>query len=533
MVAGLSGLPPSRIATSLEDRIDLLTELGCSFAAQLDLDKLVSQVVARCREVLGAESAAVLLLDEEGSRLYFPYVAVADPEVAKRLCALRFPADRGIAGAVLATGQVRYTDDVAADSNFYSGVDEITGMTTRDIIAAPLVARDGAIGVLQILNSVDKRGFDDGDVDLVRALSGSIAVAIENARMYGALVAREASLRHEVGTLRHDLAVQTRFSEIVGSSPAMQPVFDLMESAAASPISVLIEGDTGVGKELVARGIHRASSRADRPFVAINCGALPRDLVESQLFGHVKGSFTGASVDHRGLFEAADGGTIFLDEVGELTPEVQVKLLRVLQESEVLRVGATEPKSIDVRVIAATNRNLKSAVADGTFREDLFYRIAPFPISVPALKDRTEDIPSIAEKLLGDAVERHGKKIAGFDPAATAALVRHDWPGNVRQLAGEIERAVVLTPSGSFIVPSVLSPELGGGPVSLNTDSVGSATGVLSGTSTPLREARAAFEVAYIRQSLVRHDGNVSRTAETLGISRVMLQKKMKAFGLR
>jgi transcriptional regulator with GAF, ATPase, and Fis domain len=532
MVARLSGSSESSVSTSLEDRIALLSELGVAFAAQLDLDELLSQVVTRCREVLRAEGVSVLLFDEESNELYFPYVADADAEVAERLAALRFPADRGIAGAVLASGEVRHVADVSADPDAYRGIDEATGMTTREVLAAPLAARDGRIGVLQIINPLGGRSFDDGEVELVRALSGHIGVAIENARLYGELVRREANLRDEVGTLRRDIAVRDRFSEIVGSSPAMQPVFDLMESAAASPISVLVEGATGVGKELVARGIHRASPRADRPFVAVNCGALPKDLVESQLFGHAKGSFTGANAEHRGLFEAADQGTVFLDEVGELTPDVQVKLLRVLQEGEVLRVGATTPRKIDVRVIAATNRDLRADVESGKFREDLFYRIAPFPIPVPPLKERAEDIPAIAENLLDTAAERHGKKVAGFDPAAVAVLANYDWPGNVRQLSGEIERAVALTPAGGVIEASAFSQQISGAPSS--GAAVLTAVSTLpAGASKPLREARETFEIAYIRDCLARHDGNVSHTAEALGISRVMLQKKMKAFGLR
>ena len=522
------------MAANRGDRGALLHELGCAFAEKLELDDLVSDVIARCREALDAEGAAVLLLDEDNGTLFFPFVADEDAKVGKALGTLRFPADRGIAGAVLASGEVRMVENASADPDFYGGVDRVTGMTTRNLVAAPLAVRGSALGVLQVVNARKPGGFSADDAELLRALCGIISIAVDNARMYGALRAREAGLRDEVGTLRRDLARRARFDGIVGTSEAMAPVFELMQSAAASPIAVLVEGETGVGKELVARGIHKASRRADRPFIAVNCGALPRELVESQLFGHKRGSFTGATADHKGLFEAADGGTLFLDEIGELEPDVQVKLLRVLQEGEVLRVGATTPHPVDVRIIAATNRDLRGAVESGAFRDDLYYRIAPFPIRVPPLRERAGDIPAIAETLLAAAAERHDKRVAGIDAQAMRALASYAWPGNVRQLAGEIERAVALTPEGEPVRASVLSPDLAAaagadpGPVVRAAAAAGDDAAL-----TPLRDARTKFEIAYISQALGRHDGNVSQTAEALGISRVMLQKKMKAYGLR
>jgi transcriptional regulator with PAS, ATPase and Fis domain len=323
----------------------------------------------------------------------------------------------------------------------------------------------------------------------------------------------------------------------------MAEVLRLMESAAASPIAVLIEGETGTGKELVARGIHRASARADAPFVAVNCAAFPEQLLESQLFGHRRGAFTGALHDQRGFFEAAAGGTIFLDEVGDMAAAMQAKLLRVLQEGEVVPVGDTRPRKVDVRVISATNRDLKAAMQAHSFREDLYYRLAAFPIRLPPLRQRREDIPLLADHLLAAAAARHRKKIPGLGRAALADLIGRDWPGNIRELQNEIERAVALARDGEALGPEHLSGVRSLAPGAPDGEAEGERNRTVAPGETPrsakdaaprsLRRARAAFEARHIAETLKEHGGNVSRAAEALGLSRVMLQKKMKEYRLR
>jgi transcriptional regulator with PAS, ATPase and Fis domain len=313
-------------------------------------------------------------------------------------------------------------------------------------------------------------------------------------------------------------------------------VFRLMESAAASPIAVLVEGETGTGKELVARGIHRASVRGESPFLAINCAALPETLLESELFGHRRGAFTGAVQDHRGLFEAAAGGTVLLDEIGEMPPAMQAKLLRVLQEEEVVPLGDTRPRKIDVRVVSATNRELATEIAAHRFREDLYYRLAAFPIRIPPLRERREDIPLLADHFLAEAAEGHRKWIRGIDPAALELVMRFDWPGNVRELSNEMERAVALARNDETVGVEQLSPKLRSAFAGIDNRSAAVAPNPSVDPTAPLepiRQARAAFETRYIAEALRRHGGNVSQTARALGISRVMLQKKMKAFRLR
>jgi transcriptional regulator with GAF, ATPase, and Fis domain len=507
-------------------RLRLLHELASAFAERLELDELIPLVTTRCREALEVEGVSVVLHDLERDELYFPYVAER-PEVASRLAELRFPATRGIAGEVLRTGKAVRVDDVAADPRFYGGVDQATGAQTRALLAVPLASHQGRVGVLQAVNP--RRGsFAADDLTFLEVLGESVGTAIENARMYERLRDIADGLRAQVGVLRRDLARRGGFGEIIGTGAAMTEVFRLMESAAASPIAVLIEGETGTGKELVARGIHQASARGEGTFVAVNCAALPENLLESELFGHRRGAFTGATQDQRGLFEAASGGTVFLDEVGEMAPSMQAKLLRVLQNGEITRVGDQRPRKVDVRVISATNRQLGDEVAAHRFREDLYYRLAAFPIHLAPLRERRFDIPVLAERFLGAAVVRHRKRIAGIEADALARLTAFGWPGNVRELENEIERAVTLARDGEAIGVAHLSPKLRPADPPCPGDAA-----LLDETITDLREARAAFEARHIRRVLEQHGGNVTRAAAALGLSRAMLQNKMKEYGLR
>jgi len=515
-------------------RLRLLYDCCCAFAARLDLDELVPLVLTKCRDALQAEAAAVLLLDEEHDELDFSYLGDQAPDVVARLKTLRIPAGRGIAGAVLRDRQPVRVDDARSDPRFYPDVDRITGLETRALMCVPLVGREAAIGVLQVVNHRDGSRFSDDDLEFLEGLAAGVVVAIENARVHTKIKGEERRLRTEVGVLRRDLARREGFAEMVGSGSAMASVFRLMESAAASQIPVLIEGETGTGKELVGRGIHRASARADGPFVAVNCAAFPESLLESELFGHRRGAFTGAIQDKPGLFQTASGGTLFLDEIGEMPPPMQAKLLRVLQEGEVQAVGDTRPRKIDVRVISATNRDLEAEVENGNFRQDLYYRVATFPIGLPPLRERREDIPLLAERILRGSATRHAKRILGFTADVLGAFDRFAWPGNVRELENEIERAVALTRDGHEIGLEHLSPKLvrtSSAPVTASGEAA--APMIAATVDGPLREARDAFEADYIRRILGQHSGNVTRTAQALGLSRVMLQKKMKEYGLR
>jgi two-component system, NtrC family, response regulator GlrR len=544
------------VKTIKPQKLELLYDLSCAFGAQLDLEQLIPMVVTRCREVLGAEGASVLLLDHATGDLFFPYVSELDPQVERQLLGMRFPANKGIAGEVLSSGKSRHVRDTAQSGAFYNKIDAATGIHSHEILAAPLNGKHGPIGVLEVVNSVDGSGFDEDDLEFLEALAGSVAIALENARMHAELKAREERLRTEITALRRDLARRDSFEEIIGASESMREVFRLMESAASTSIAVLIEGETGTGKELVARAIHRAGERAGGPFVAVNIAALSGDLLESELFGHMRGAFTGAVKDRIGLFQAADGGTILLDEIGDLPLGMQVKLLRVLQEGEVTPVGASEPRNVDVRVISATNADLHAAVEAGRFRGDLYFRIAAFPLTLPPLRDRPDDLPLLMDYFIARAAKRHDKRIPGVTADAFRLLASHRWPGNVRELENEVERAVALTPDGTLVAGHALSPRLrrsvearqsaaarepdqngdNSRPIdmTLRSPAQSNDAAVTNDTAVAqLRHARAGFEADYIRSALARHGGNVSRTARAIGVSRVTLQKKLRDFGIR
>jgi DNA-binding NtrC family response regulator len=333
---------------------------------------------------------------------------------------------------------------------------------------------------------------------------------------------RIRAMYHENRFLREELARSHRFDTIIGESAEMKRVFALVEKVLDRDVTVLLTGETGTGKEAFARAIHYKGPRQKGRFVAVNCGAFSEGLLESELFGHKRGAFTGATEDKVGLFEAAGGGTVFLDEVSETSPGFQVKLLRALQEQEVTRVGDVTPRKIDVRVIAATNKDLELEIKEGRFREDLFYRLSVFPLRLPPLRERREDIPLLAQHFLERFAAEFQQDCPGFTPEASRALAAFDWPGNVRELANEVQRALVLAEPGEEIGLIHLSDRVTGGRLD-------AAEWKPRGR---LREAVEAVEREVIQQACEKHEGNKTHMAEELGISRWTLLQKMRAYGL-
>lgn len=332
---------------------------------------------------------------------------------------------------------------------------------------------------------------------------------------------RRQLTRENIG-LKQQLSKEWALEGIIGKSKAMQSVFDLVKRVAYSNANVLITGESGTGKELVAKAIHSLSDRKDKPFIAINCSAIPENLLESELFGHAKGSFTGALTRKRGLFEEANGGTLFLDEIGDMIPALQAKLLRVLQERKIRAVGENNFIDVDVRVVSATHKDLKAGIREGAFREDLFYRLSVIPISLPALKERVEDIPLLAEHFFKKAVVRHKSgqtnKLIGFAPEAIAQLCANSWPGNVRELENIIERAVVLCPE-SYI----RKEDIGLDNVENNPDVF---TTLVQDSPT-----LAQLEQRYIKLVLDKTTGRKDKTAQILGINRRTLYRKEREYG--
>jgi two-component system response regulator AtoC len=336
----------------------------------------------------------------------------------------------------------------------------------------------------------------------------------------------------------HEGAGEADRPPLVGESPAMKAIYDMVARVADSPSTVLITGESGTGKELIAKALHRGSARRDKPLIKVNCAAIPKDLVESELFGYEKGAFTGAVGSKPGRFELADGGTLFLDEIGEIPVEIQVKLLRALQESEFERVGGIKTLKVDVRLIAATNRDLKALIADGRFREDLYYRLAVVPIALPPLRDRREDIPHLVHHFIEKYDRRLGKKVEGIDEEALQQLLGYAWPGNIRELENLMERSVLFA-DGPRIEASALPDALRekGAAAPLPIAAVGplGAIAAPSGASMKeiVRHAQAELERELIARALEETGGNVTRAAKRLQISRKSLQVKMKELGLR
>ncbi len=361
----------------------------------------------------------------------------------------------------------------------------------------------------------------------VRRALESYGLASENVQLTAALAEANERLRQENLYLRREVERRYSFGNIIGGSPSMARVFDVMEKVAATSATLLITGETGTGKDLVARAIHYASPRKDARFVAQNCGALPDTLLESELFGHRRGAFTGAHQDKKGLFELAHGGTIFLDEIGETNPGMQVRLLRVLQDGEVRPLGASDTRKVDVRVIAATNRDLRKMVEEGDFREDLFYRLRVVELPLPPLRERREDIPTLAEHFLERAAERMGSGLRGFTHSAMNRLTAYPWPGNVRELENEIERVVALSGDASAVTADMLSESL-------------RAVSRPSDASFPVEAPFEEWDLGRATDELKRRmiaraleeEGNKSRAAERLGIPRQSLQKMMKRLGM-
>ncbi|MBI2875747.1 MAG: sigma 54-interacting transcriptional regulator [Candidatus Tectomicrobia bacterium] len=502
-------------------RLSLLLEVSQSLSALTDLRELLRFIIRKNRELLRAEASSIILLDKEKNELFFLVADNTEDETERKLLDVRFPADKGVAGWVLQRGEATLIRQAQNDPRFYSQVDERSGFITRSLICVPLKTSQEIIGVMMVLNRIEGE-FTEEDLELGQSLSGPIAIAIENVRLYEALKQAQSCLLAENLYLKQEVETRYRFDRIIGESPAIQEVFRLLERVIHSPVSVAIYGETGTGKELIARAIHGHGPRRERIFVAQNCGALPEALLESELFGHVKGAFTGAGTDKKGLFELADGGTIFLDEIGETSPSMQVKLLRVLEEREVRPVGGARSRKVDVRVICATHRDLEQEVREGRFRQDLYYRLNVFPILLPPLRERREDIPILAIHFLKQAADRAKKRIEGISPAALKLLIDYPYPGNVRELQNEIERAVLLADEECRITPDLLSVRIRGTkPPSSSEETAGKRT---------LRESLEEAERRLIHQALAGVQGNRTQAARTLGLTRQALQQKLRKY---
>jgi transcriptional regulator with GAF, ATPase, and Fis domain len=477
------------------------------------IDELLEAMLDAVIEVTGAEKGLILLL-EEGGGATAGIDPVADPPaptpdglpraveskpVVRASRHVKKEAITDTAGVisdsivrrVLESGRAVIVSDALSDTQFGTS-ESVIALHLSSVMCAPLVSQGHVIGAMYVGNDRVKGLFSRGQLDVLSIFAGQASLILQNAMLLTALRADKEKLSAELK--------DKRFGEIIGVCPSMLEVFRKLQKVATTDISVLITGETGTGKELIAREVHRRSNRASGPFIVINCGAIPENLIESELFGHVKGAFTGAVASRPGKFQAADKGTLFLDEIGELPLALQVKLLRALQERVVYRVGDSKPEKVDIRVIAATNRILEDEIRGGRFREDLYYRLNVVNIWLPPLRDRGDDVLVIAKALLSKYADELGSPVQGFTPHALAAIKKNPWPGNIRQLENRIKKALVLCEK------SLLSPEdldLGAG---------------AENPILPLEKAKEEFQRKYVLEVLERNNGNRTQTARDLGV---------------
>jgi formate hydrogenlyase transcriptional activator len=441
------------------DRLRLLLEITNSMTSKLDLPRLVDVLSTNLLSVTRCDFCALLLPDADSRELRA--TILYNPDSRGSICdGTIVPIRSSMGGKAFRTGQSQHFDvleEVRDDPESFGNdvgrlfYERVVAEGLRSGCDLPLIGRSGVVGVLSARKR-SERGFDREDVEFLEQVSRQVAVAVENALDYEtAIKDRDKETKQRI-YLEEEIRAQV--GEIVGQSPVLKTALSLVSVVAPTDSSVLILGETGTGKELLARGIHRLSGRSQKPFVKLNCAAIPLGLLESELFGHEKGAFTGAIAQKTGRFELADKGTLFLDEVGDIPLELQAKLLRVLQEQEFERLGSNRTHKVDVRVIAATHRNLAAMVEQATFREDLYYRLKVFPIHVPALRQRAEDIPRLVRHFTALYSQRMNKRIEVIPPETMDALVRYQWPGNVRELQNFIERAVILSPQSTLQAPT-------------------------------------------------------------------------------
>jgi len=457
------------------------------------IDELLDTMLDDILELTGADKGVILLTlpDQPDS---------AEKKIAVR--ALRnvsresITDERGgvsdsIVRTVLSTAKPVIVSDALADTTFGKS-ESVVALQLSSVMCAPMLSQGEVIGALYVGNDRVKHLFERPQLDMLTIFGSQASLILQNAMLLSALRADKEKLAKELS--------DKRFGEIIGSCPSMIEVFRKLQKVATTDISVLITGETGTGKELIARELHRRSPRASGPFVTINCGAIPENLIESELFGHVRGAFTGAVANRAGKFQLANGGTLFLDEIGELPQNLQVKLLRALQERVVLRVGDSRPEKVDIRVVAATNKVLEDEIKRGTFREDLYYRLNVVNILLPPLRDRGEDVIIIAKALLGKYTEEMKSAVRALSPGALTAIRKFPWPGNIRQLENRLKKALVLCDK-----TMLAAEDLDLGPEALDP-------------IVPLEKAKEEFQRDYVLKILERNNGNRTQTARDLGV---------------
>ncbi|RYE91731.1 MAG: GAF domain-containing protein [Myxococcales bacterium] len=461
--------------------------------ARGSLDELLEAMLDDVVELTGGDKGVLLLVDETSARPEARQFTVRVSRNVRReaIADAAGVISDSIVRQVLASGRPVIVSDALSDTQFGKS-ESVLALQLSSVMCVPLLSKGEPVGAIYVGSNRIKHLFERAHLDLLTVFASQASLILENAMLLSALRADKEKLSQELS--------DKRFGEIIGSCPSMLEIFRKLQRVASTDISVLITGETGTGKELLARELHRRSNRANGPFVAVNCGAIPENLIESELFGHVKGAFTGAIATRTGKFQSADGGTLFLDEIGELPINLQVKLLRALQDRVVVRVGDSKGEKIDIRVVAATNRNLEEEIRHGRFREDLYYRLNVVNLYSPPLRERGDDIIIIAKTLLSRFADELKSPVRGFAPATLGALRKYAWPGNIRELENRIKKALVLC-DGALLNPE----DLGLGEAQL-------------APILPLEKAKEEFQRRYVLEALERNHGNRTQTARDLGV---------------
>ena len=497
---------------------------------RLELAALLDATVASVFDLLPSATNVAVLLRSDSDRDRFTLAVAREREEdpgstmvsvgsAPSPAQSSVRASRAVLRRVLSDEAALLTANAAEELD---SSESILGGRILSMIAVPLWRGKEITGLIQIDNRRSTGMFEERELEVALLVGNQASLAIDNAQLVSRLQVAEDRLRGENTYLRRKQE-EIRFENIIGSSAPMKEVIAQLEKVVDTRATVCIDGETGTGKELIASAIHYQSRRKEKMFVAQNCAALPENLLESELFGHVKGAFTSADSDKKGLFEIANEGTLFLDEVGEMPLSLQAKLLRTLQEGTIRPVGATQEKQIDVRIVCATNRDLQKEVESGAFRQDLYYRLMVFPVRLPPLRERQGDIPLLAAHFLARYCKEYGRNIHGFSQETVDALGAYAWPGNIRELENEVQRLVIQGDENSLLEPGHLSPQL---------RKVEGTLARIAPKKGTLKEMMEQVERWLLAEALRDHGNNKTRTAQTLGITREGLHKKLSKFGM-
>lgn len=522
-------------------RLQLLLDLTNGITSRLELSEVLHGISASVRQVMHCDAVGVILPDSESGKFRIYALDFPESEGFAHEKSL-VPLSRGPSAKAFETLRPVILNHVEASDMDPEEYAIIAGEGLKSLCNIPLVHRGRALGVLG-LGRREENAFSPDDAEYLTVVAGQVAIAIENALTYREISQLKDKLAQEKLYLEEEIRSEMSFDQIIGTSPALKHVLELVETVASSDSTVLLLGDTGTGKELIARAIHDHSRRKQRTFVKLNCAAIPTGLLESELFGHEKGAFTGAISQKIGRLELADQGTLFLDEVGDIPLEIQPKLLRALQEREFERLGSTHTRKVNVRLIAATNRNLEKMIAEREFRSDLFYRLNVFPIRIPPLRERREDIPLLVRYFVQKAARQMQKQIDTIPAVAMKTLTNWEWPGNVRELENFIERAVILTRGRSLDVPVAelnkarISPSVSDGSrghdvarvVKETINALNNGGGKSAGEEY---DAKQREEITRILQETKGRVGGTDGAAARIGINRTTLLSRMKKFGI-